>query len=475
MGKIKRRSNWVLATSLVLAVMPASAADLWEERTGALGKAGVEISGRLDKEQLKALLKTGEQLFSARFTILDGAMRPEATQAIVPTKRKHAPPIGEFSRTAGMDANACSSCHNLPTVGGAGDFSVNVFVSEGFESADFDSIDPQFANERGTNHLFGAGLIELLAREITVDLKAQRAQALKKAAETQRPQRIELISKGIHYGFLTLSPDGMADMKELDGIDMDLVVRPFSQKGVMTSLRQFSVNALNHHHGMEPVERFGGRWTGSPDFDGDKIKDEMSDGDVSAMVAWQATLPAPSIKIPDDAEWRKAADKGKTLFADMGCTACHKPSLPLDSLAFADPGPNDVAGTLNAGQVNKVAIYDLGLRDWTLRLERNGKGQVLVPLFGDLKRHTMTDKTIETLGNELMAQRFVDRNIFMTAELWGVGSTPPFGHRNDLTTMDEVIRAHGGNGRASRDAYVAGTDKDRSAIIAYLKTLVIEP
>ena len=60
-----------------------------------------------------------------------------------------------------------------------------------------------------------------------------------------------MVSKDIHYGFLTVQPDGMVDMSELDGVDMDLVVRPFSQKGVMTSLRQFTVNALNHHHGME--------------------------------------------------------------------------------------------------------------------------------------------------------------------------------------------------------------------------------
>ena len=223
------------------------------------------------------------------------------------------------------------------------------------------------------------------------------------------------------------------------------------------------------------MERFGGRWTGTADFDGDLKNDEMSDGDVSALVAWQATLPAPVEKVPDDPTWQKAAATGSKLFSDFGCTQCHRTALPLNTLAFSDPGPYDVAGTLNDRQVKDVAIYDIGLRDWSSKLPRNDKGQVMVPLFGDLKRHTMTDNSIETLGNELMAQRFVDRNIFMTAELWGVASTPPYGHRNDLTTMDEVIRAHGGDGRVSRDAYVAASDDDRSSIIAFLKTLVIEP
>jgi hypothetical protein len=110
--------------------------------------------------------RVGEALFAARFTTLDGAGRPEATQAIDPTRRKH-PREQMFLRSAGPDAGSCAACHNQPAIGGAGDFVTNVFVSEGFESADFDSLDPQFSSERGTNHLFGAGLVELLAREMS--------------------------------------------------------------------------------------------------------------------------------------------------------------------------------------------------------------------------------------------------------------------------------------------------------------------
>jgi hypothetical protein len=452
----------------------ANAGDPWDERTPELGMAGKDVSGRLTGEQLQRLTDIGEKLFEAKFTALDGNGRPFATQAIVPTRRKHPTPEGEFSRTAGMDSNACSGCHNMPFPGGAGDFVTNVFVSEGFESADFDSIDPQFSNERGTNAINGDGLVELLAREITADLKTERADALKEAAETGKPVRVKMMSKGIDYGWLTVSPDGMVDMQELDGVDMDLVIRPFSQKGVMTSIRQFTVNALNQHHGMEAVERFGGRWTGTPDFDGDGKPDEMSDGDVSAIVAWQATLKMPTVMVPQDSKWKEAAAHGETLFGDMGCTSCHKPTLPLKSLAFEDPGPNDVSGTLNDTQVAEPAVYDLGLRDWTKLLKKNGKGEYLVPMFGDLKRHMITDEGQETLGNELMAQRFVDRNIFMTAELWGVGSTPPYGHRNDLTTLDQVIRAHGGEARGAAEKYEKAAATDRSAIIAFLKTLVIE-
>lgn len=453
----------------------AFAQNPWDERSAAIGEAGPSVSGSLDKAQLEHLRKIGEALFSDRFTSLDGMGRPLATQAIVPTLRKHPSPAGEFSRTAGMDANSCASCHNAPFAGGAGDFTTNVFVAEGFESADFDSTDPQFSNERGTNSIFGDGLLELLAREMTAELQAERRAALRQAAKDGHEVRVALTAKGVNFGHLTASPDGMVAMNELDGVDMDLVIRPFTQKGVMTSLRQFTVNAMNQHEGMEATERFGARFTGTADFDGDGVKDELSDGDISALVAWQATLPPPVQKVPNDAAWQAAAKAGAATFTSLGCEECHRTSLPLSSLEFSDPGPDDVAGTLNTTQVKSPAVYNLGLMDWAkTRLKKNEKGEYLVPLFGDLKRHTMTDSSIEVFGNELLPQRFVDRNIFMTAELWGVGSTAPYGHRNDITTLNEVILAHAGDARAARDAYAAASERDRSNLIAFLKTLVIE-
>ena len=54
-------------------------------------------------------------------------------------------------------------------------------------------------------------------------------------------------------------------------------------------------------------------------------------------------------------------------------------------------------------------------------------------------------------------------------------STAPEGPRGDLTTLDAVIRVHGGAGRAARDRYIALGEDDRAALIAFLKTLVIAP
>lgn len=459
---------------LVFCDAPSLASDrIWEEKTSALGATKTLPSGELNKEQLQKLIETGEELFSAKFVGPDGAGRPGSTQAIIPTKVRHRGDQA-FARLSGPDAQACSSCHNDPIIGGAGDFVTNVFVSEGFTNANFDTSDPQFSNERGTNHLFGAGLIELLAREMSGDLAKLRRDALTKASVDGQPVKVALTTKGVEFGKLTAMPDGLVDLSGVEGVDTDLVIRPFSQKGVMVSLRQFSINALNHHHGMQAVERFGDRWTGEKDFDEDGKNDEISAADISALVAWQATLKTPVQRTPSDKNWRNAAQEGEAVFSDIGCATCHIKSLPLRSMKFLDPGPFDVSGTLNGPQVKTSATYDIELLDWAKSLPRNKDGEVMVPLFGDLKRHKMTGRRIAALGNELLSQRFVGRDIFMTSELWGIGSTAPYGHRNDFTTLDAIILAHGGDGRKSRDDYEKSPDEQKSSLIAYLRTLVIE-
>jgi len=238
----------------------------------------------------------------------------------------------------------------------------------------------------------------------------------------------QLVSKDVTFGSITAHPDGIVDLSAIEGVDNDLVIRPFGQKGVMTSLRQFTLNAAN-----PPL-----------------VRDDLS------------------------SDWAEAAARGDAHFEAFGCSSCHRKALPLESLTFHDPGPFDSAGTLNASSVAEPARYDLAMLDWAERLPKDEDGRVLVPLFGDLKRHEISDQEIDRLGNELLSQRFVDRTVFMTAELWGLGDTGPYGHRNDITTLDEVILAHGGAAREARDLYADAPSDIRSDIIAYLRSLAVE-
>lgn len=64
---------------------------------------------------------------------------------------------------------------------------------------------------------------------------------------------------------------------------------------------------------------------------------------------------------------------------------------------------------------------------------------------------------------------------FLTRKLWDVGNTAPYGHRGDVSTITEAILLHGGEGRASRDAFAASSMHDQRALVSFLKTLQIVP
>ena len=128
----------------------------------------------------------GRQLFKAKFTTVDGAGRPMATQAIIPTKRKNGvnPP---FSRTSGPDSNSCFGCHNDPVIGGVGaTTSPMSSCRRASRARSSTSIDPPSRASGTPIALMGAGLVELLAREMTADLQAIRSRGDRRRARRAR-------------------------------------------------------------------------------------------------------------------------------------------------------------------------------------------------------------------------------------------------------------------------------------------------
>jgi hypothetical protein len=63
----------------------------------------------------------------------------------------------------------------------------------------------------------------------------------------------------------------------------------------------------------------------------------------------------------------------------------------------------------------------------------------------------------------------------MTAPLWGVGSTPPYGHDGRSINLTEVILRHGAEAQESREAFEALPRKDRDAVIGFLSSLIVFP
>lgn len=447
-------------------VLPSAAGDFGDERAVTQHLDHAAIAG--GEIALADVLAHGRALFDARFTSEDGAGRPAATAAESPTKR----PASDGAlplRTSGPDAASCAGCHNQPVNGGAGDFAANAFVAPQDLEYSFDSIAAELSMERGTPHLFGSGLLELLAREMSADLLAVRDATAVRARAEGAPVRARLQSKGVDFGWIEVDADGFVDVSGLDGVDTDLIVKPFSHKGVTTSLRQFSVNAANMHHGMQASERFGERWTDEADFDADGHVLELSAGDLTALTLFQASLPLPGQVMPEDGAHAEAVAEGEGLFAEIGCASCHVPALPLRTDSFAEPGPFNPAGTLRASEAAPFEIALDSLVGWPL--PRDADGQILVPAFTDLKRHSIADQRNSHFANEKLTHHFVPRDVFRTTPLWGVADTGPYGHRGDLTTLRSAILAHGGDGAAARQGFEQLDEREQRRVIAFLQSL----
>jgi cytochrome c peroxidase len=432
---------------------------------------------------LRELFKHGRLLFDAKFNRLDGQGRPGSTGAGVP----RGPKQPAFIRTSGPDSNSCMGCHSDPRSGGAGDFVANVFVLAQDRDPVVTSLDVRDSNERNTLGMMGAGPIEMLAREMTAELIAIREGTAKEARACGHSVRRLLAAKGVSFGSILVEPDGRVDPRGIEGVDWDLIVKPFHQKGAVVSLRDFSNTAMNHHHGMQSVERFGA----GVDQDGDGVVDELTVGDITAITIYQAALNTPGRVLPAHPARREAAARGEKLFETMKCTTCHVPSLVLDHPDFTEPGPYNPPGNLRLADVKHPFSFDLTKDGPGPRLERTPEGRAIVRAFTDLKRHDLNDGQYAHFANERAPQgtlagtapaaAFTEPPLprplrqFLTHKLWDVGNTAPYGHRGDLTTITEAIYFHGGEGRASRDAFFALPKDDQAAIVEFLKTLQIVP
>jgi hypothetical protein len=454
---------------------------------------------------LRALLAHGERLFVANWTVQEGGGRPfsKGTGAPLVNQARPLQFPRNFNRLSAPDANSCAGCHNAPLVGGDGDIVTNVFVlAQRFDFATFDALDgmptagaldesgahvtlQSIGNSRATVGMSGSGFIEMLARGMTADLQAIR-DGIAPGTEAA------LTSKGVSFGSLARHSDGHWDVTRVVGLAApslvsqgasappSLLIRPFHQAGQVISLRQFTNNAFNHHHGIQAAERFGA----GVDADGDGFADELTRSEVTAATVFQAAMAVPGRVIPNDPRIEAAVREGERRFEEIGCAACHVPSLPLDDNGwlYVEPNPYNPPGNLQPGDAPDFVV-DLTAEDLPLpRLQANRAGVVEVPAYTDLKLHDLCDGADDPnrepldMGEPSGSLAFFAGNCrFITRKLWGAGSTAPYFHHGQLTTLRDAILAHGGEAAGSRAAFRALAPFEQGAVVEFLKSLQILP
>lgn len=503
---------------LVLAGLAGAAGWTWAQVDASLQRTqlGLELGLPLhmqDDEEystpMARLLEHGRRVFSANWTAAEGGGRPLTKGNGRGLADVSAPLTGAraFNRISGPDANSCMGCHNQPfgVAGGSGDFVANVFVQgQRFDFATFERADlvptkgslderglpvtlSSIGNSRHTPGMYGAGYIEMLAREISTELQRIRD-------NMRRGESRVLLAKGIDFGRLTRRADGLWDVSAVTGLPRlslitatpldppSLIVRPWHQAGNSVSLRDFTNTSYNHHHGIQSTERFGA----NTDPDGDGYSNELTRADVTAASLYQAAMSVPGQVIPNEARIAQAIEHGQRKFAEFRCAGCHVPALPLSRQGwiYTEPGPFNPPGNLRSGEAKTVK---LDLNDTALPLPRlapqhPGDDLLMVPAYTDFKLHDVSDPAeampVESLDMNwpVWAPKFPAGNRrFLTRRLWGIANSGPYFHHGLYSTMRQAVLGHSGEALASRQAFQAGSQYDQDALIEFLKSLQVLP
>jgi hypothetical protein len=331
----------------------------------------------------------------------------------------------------------------------------------------------------------GSGFIEMLSRQMTADLQALRD-------ATTPGGSTALMTKRVSFGTLKRNLDGTWDTSMVQGIPgpslattgssdpPSLIIRPFHQFGNVISVRQFTNNAFNHHHGIQAEERFGV----GVDADGDGFVNELTRADVTAATLYQVTLGVPGQVIPSDPATSAAIASGQTLFSQIGCAGCHITALPLTNSGwiYSEPNPFNPAGNLRPSDGVPALTVDLTSSSLPGPHLQVQNGVVMVPAFTDLKLHDISsgpsDPNAEPLDQNApggSAKFFAGNTKFITRKLWGTANQGPFMHHGKFMTMREAVLAHSGEALASRQAFQGLTSDQSNAVIEFLKSLQVLP
>lgn len=404
--------------------------------------------GDIDARRFSAeeLFQIGAQLFNVTFTPQVGYGGKDLPQF----QRFHK------GKRGGPDAIKCAACHWRGGPGGAGDAADNAYI-------DGDGETQASALARNPRSLVGAGIVELLGREMSLELAQQRDALLAKARASGKPVREKLVAKGISFGEFEARPDGSTDATSLEGVDADLVVKPFGWKGRFASLRDIIEEELTIHHGMQStfvathgdparIGPFGGT-----DPDGDGVRDEITEGQVTALTLFVAMQEAPVVDLPQNVDHMALLVKGEQLFASLGCDSCHVRSLPLESTKY-------VLTNRMGGPSVEIDLAKEGVEP---RIASTVPGALRVYLYSDLKRHDMGDALADARPESGIRSR-----LFMTPPLWGLMRSRPYLHDARAQTAPLAVLAHGGEAQASRDGYAALSEQDKGALRMFLTTLV---
>lgn len=214
----------------------------------------------------------------------------------------------------------------------------------------------------------------------------------------------------------------------------------FGHKNQHASLISFAADAYLNEMGItSPLQPDENTSNGSSVAAFDGVADPEDEGDdIKLFATFMRALKAP----PRDAAvaGTASAQRGASLFNQIGCAVCHVPSITTAP-----------AGTqVNGGAFTVPAAL----------------GDKIIRPFGDFLLHDLgTGDGIVQNGPQ------GTRNLIRTIPLWGVRARNRLMHDGATVSRTDAINRHGNQGAASRNNFNSLSSTSQSDVIAFLSSL----
>jgi hypothetical protein len=412
----------------------------------------------INRDPFRAI-RRGRQLFQRKFTVGGG----------------QGPVFGDGAGDVGRDriigaglSDSCASCHGRPR--GSAGFGGDVVTRP---------------DSRDAAHLFGLGLKEMLADEMTGVLRRIRDAVVDTATQRQREVRAPLVAKGVAFGFISARADGSVDVSEIVGVDPDLRIRPFFAHGETISIREFIVGALNAEMGLQVVDpdlaaADAGHRMVTPSgmvLDGttDNIEGPPSGpSELDPAVVDHLEFYLLNYFKPGRGELTPAVQRGEHTLSKIGCTRCHVQDLTV----ARDRRVADVETSFDPQRGHLNRMFATATPLFQMTQDASGFPPVKHPMHGSfVVRNIFTDFKRHDLGPNFHEREYdgTIRREFLTTALWGVGSTGPYGHDGRSINLIEVILRHGGEAQAERDEFASLSRPAQDDVVTFLQSLVLFP
>lgn len=389
----------------------------------------VRNSYRIRQSQIDAgcytineLVDLGRALFLREFTLAEGLGNYSGERHWFERFQKKG--------TQSAHATSCVSCHWKGGFAGAGDRVDNAFF-------DGDGNTQSSHLERNPIALIGAGWIENLALEMTIDLQRQKQLLVRRASDVVTA-KTKLRTKGIEFGEISTrrhKGQVLVDYSKLEGVDKDLIVRPFGWQGRYAKLSDMVEWSFSSHLGLSINSQHNNQ-------------QELLRGQITAITLFIATLPTPIIQIPTVGGFRP--DKlipvakpmpapefttrwavGQHLFSEIGCGRCHRPSMQLISDDFETAGVklslHDIAANPRPEKIEQVVFREPSSTPTnvaTRSTSASDDSATRLFLFSDLKLHQM------------------GYGRFLTRPLWGLRNSAPYSFDGGANVIDQAVEKH---------------------------------